>query len=121
MYGTLRDLDTNTITEHEPEIASPSEHPLGAKGFVYYLGTKHLTAPFANPVTQGVMDSFDSGMVGNSLPSKAALGREVLRCVTKPKIGAFMGFDFKEYSVAPAFYALRHYISWDVSRHTFKL
>jgi len=51
--------------------------------------------------------------MNDSVPLAAAVGREAVRCVTKPAENSWMAFDFGQVKIKPTHYMIRHYSSWD--------
>ena len=49
----------------------------------------------------------------DSQPAHALLGREAVRCVTKPQEKSYFIIDFSPRRIRPTHYTLRHYNSWD--------
>ena len=82
-------------------------------GIMYHLGTFGGTQPWMNPAEAGFVVVTTSGLMGDSAPASAAVGRETCRCVTQPVPNAWFCFDLLDLTCAPTAYSLRHYSSWD--------
>eukprot|EP00457_Paulinella_chromatophora_P000814 gb/GEZN01000814.1/.p1 GENE.gb/GEZN01000814.1/~~gb/GEZN01000814.1/.p1 ORF type:complete len:1063 (-),score=123.04 gb/GEZN01000814.1/:329-3517(-) len=83
------------------------------EGFLYWLGTNGLTEPWQNPHDAGKVMVTTSGMLENSAPASAMVGRATVRCVTKFHERAWVQFDIKDKWLKPSAYSLKHYDSWD--------
>lgn len=86
---------------------------MDTNGVLYYLGTCGFSQPYQNPCEAGLVKVSSSGLMIDSKPASAAVGREVVRCVTKPTRNSWFMFDFLDMSLCPSCYTLRHYSSWD--------
>ncbi len=82
-------------------------------GLVHYLATDDGTTAYRNPAEAGRMRVAASSILDNSEPAHAAVGRDAVRCATKPVPGSWFEFDFMDIAIAPTHYTLRHYSSWD--------
>ncbi len=72
----------------------------------------HFCCCFA--VDLGLLKVEASTLMADSTPVSAAVGRDVVRCVTKPLPDSWFLFDFGEaMTIAATHYAVRHYSSWD--------
>lgn len=82
-------------------------------GIVYYIATHGGTREWTNPGTTGEIRVIPSTLMHDSTPASAALGRETVRCVTKPEKNSWFVFDFSPRKICPTHYSIRHYSSWD--------
>ena len=82
-------------------------------GVMWYLGTCGRTAPYANPAEAGFVRVVSSGLMGDSAPLSAAVGRELVRCVTTPVKNSWFVFELVDLALSLTHYTLRHYNSWD--------
>lgn len=57
-----------------------------------------------------------SSLAADSTPASAAVGLDVVRCVTRAEPNSWFQFDLspRRVAVRPSAYSLRHYSSWDV-------
>jgi len=88
-------------------------HDLDENGVIHWLATFAKTAPWINPAEAGMIKITTSGLMSDSAPISAAVGHEVVRCVTKPERNAWFVFDLCDFQLCPTHYMLRHYSSWD--------
>jgi len=88
-------------------------HHFDENGIVYWLATRGKTAPWQNPGQLGLVRVAASSVMNDSEPLHAAVGRDNVRCVTKPAEGSWMSFNFGQVKVKPSYYMIRHYSSWD--------
>jgi len=86
---------------------------LDENGVMYYLGTCGRTQPYQNPAEAGFVRVISSGLMGDSAPLSAAVGRELVRCVTTPVKNSWFVFELVDLQLALTHYTLRHYNSWD--------
>lgn len=86
---------------------------MDTNGILYYLGTNQNTTAWTNPSELGVVKVTASSLMLDSKPASAIVGREAVRCVTKPVPNQWFTIDFLDHSVTPTHYTLRHYSSWD--------
>jgi len=82
-------------------------------GLVTFLGTRCNTQQWMNPAQNGAIQIRTSGLMHDSAPAHMVVGRQSVRCVTKPLKHAWVVIDFQNYAVKPTRYTLRHYSSWD--------
>jgi len=82
-------------------------------GLVFWLGSHGKTQQFKNPGKLGLIRVTASSTMNDSTPLATAVGREAVRCVTKPAENSWMAFDFGQVKIKPTHYMLRHYSSWD--------
>eukprot|EP00457_Paulinella_chromatophora_P000316 gb/GEZN01000316.1/.p1 GENE.gb/GEZN01000316.1/~~gb/GEZN01000316.1/.p1 ORF type:complete len:1660 (-),score=215.21 gb/GEZN01000316.1/:6-4985(-) len=85
-------------------------------GVLYFIGTRNGTTPWRNPAAQGLVrvESVELAMKPvPSAPCETIVGRDIVRCVTKPMKGAFFIVDLSTYYLKPTAYTLRHYSSYD--------
>lgn len=82
-------------------------------GVMYYLGSRGKTQAFSNPCLAGLVAVTCSGLANDSEPVSAAVGREAVRCVSKPVKNSWFCFELKNVMLHPTMYSLRHYTSWD--------
>jgi hypothetical protein len=87
---------------------------MDTNGICYFLGTKFSSSEWKNPAELGMMSVEASSLLADSEPPSAAVGRSVVRCVTKNLPDSFFIIDFKDFAVLPTHYTVRHYISWNV-------
>ena len=80
---------------------------------MYFLGTCGRTQPYQNPAEAGFVRVISSGLMGDSAPLSAAVGRELVRCVTTPVKNSWFVFELVDLQLALTHYTLRHYNSWD--------
>ena len=86
---------------------------LDENGVMWYLGTCGKTQPYANPAEAGFVKVVSSGLMGDSAPLSAAVGRELVRCVTTPVKNSWFVFELVDLCLSLTHYTLRHYNSWD--------
>jgi hypothetical protein len=103
----------NVLKQHPGGLDFVHREDFDENGLFYYLGTLGKTRPWANPADGGFVRVNSSGMMNDSAPLAAIVGREVVRCVTKPVRNAWIMLDLMEMALEPAAYTLRHYSSWD--------
>lgn len=91
------------------------KHPLDENGILYFFGTKGTRDKnqYVNPAKQGMVIVNTSEMMPDSQPYSAFIGRQCVRCVTKPSASCWFSVDFIDKYIKPSHYTLRHYISWD--------
>ena len=82
-------------------------------GLVNFLATKCNTQQWQNPAQLGFISIRSSGLMHDSHPAHCVVGRQSVRCVTKPLKHAWIIIDFNDYAIKPTRYTLRHYASWD--------
>jgi len=82
-------------------------------GLVTFLGTRCNTQQWQNPAQLGFIQIRTSGLMHDSAPAHMVVGRQSVRCVTKPLKHAWVVVDFQNYAIKPTRYTLRHYSSWD--------
>lgn len=102
----------------------PEPDPTGSESFVYqedfdgngivsFLATSGGRELYLNPAVRGRLGVTSSSIMSDSMPATAAVGNETVRCVTKPLRDSWFEFDFKDITIQPTHYTLRHYLSWD--------
>ena len=64
---------------------------------VLWLGCGCGTTSFQNPAVTGMVSVKSSGLMKDSTPSETILGKELVRCVTKPIKEAWYVIDFVNY------------------------
>jgi hypothetical protein len=94
-------------------------HDFDQNGIVWYLGTKFGTnKQWFNPCELGLARVTCSELASQpaSAPASAAIGREVVRCVSASKPNQWFTIDFTVSGkrIRPTAYTLRHYNSWDL-------
>lgn len=89
------------------------EHDFDVNGIIHWLGTCGGTQAWSNPCEAGFIKIKASTLMPDSLPLSSAVGRESVRCVTKPERNSWFRFEFSGFRVKPSHYSLRHYDSWD--------
>lgn len=82
-------------------------------GVMYYLGSHGKTQAFSNPCMAGFVTVTCSDLANDSEPVSAAVGRETVRCVSKPVKNSWFCFELRNLTLCPTMYTLRHYSSWD--------
>ena len=82
-------------------------------GVMHFLATRGNTKEWKNPCLGDIIHITTSGLMMDSEPPAAAVGREVVRCVTQPVRNSWFSFDLRDFSLAPNAYSIRHYSSWD--------
>ena len=84
-------------------------------GIIYYLGSDGGTREWRNPAMPqiGKVRVRPSTLMHDSAPAHAAVGRETVRCVTKPVKDSYFEIDFRPRKIRPTHYSLRHYATWD--------
>ncbi|GAB5362054.1 hypothetical protein AAMO2058_000765200 [Amorphochlora amoebiformis] len=83
------------------------------KGIFHYLGTAGGTLGWSNPCLLGMVSVTASALMRDSKPEHYAVGREVVRCVTTPKLNSWFYFRVLQAEIRPTHYTLRHYSSWN--------
>ena len=86
---------------------------LDENGVMWYLGTCGRTQSYSNPAEAGFVKVVSSGLMGDSAPLSAAVGRELVRCVTTPVKNSWFVFELVDLALNLTAYTLRHYNSWD--------
>eukprot|EP01083_Nonionella_stella_P091043 254450_1 len=87
---------------------------MDTNGIVYWLGTNEGTTSFTSPHTTGRVAVSASSWMDDSHDASAIVGRQAVRCVTKPLDGgSHIVVDFLDRTIRPSHYTLRHYASWD--------
>lgn len=71
------------------------------------------TRPWLNPGDAQSVTVTTSGLMADSVPVNALVGRDTLRLVTASEPGAYFAIDLHDNFVYPTHYSLKHYISWD--------
>ncbi len=66
-----------------------------------------------SPAGRGLVHVLCSSLMQDSTSAEAIVGREVVRCVTKPEHGAWFAVNLIDKFVEATHYTLRHYSSWD--------
>lgn len=89
------------------------DHEFDESGILYFLGTSGRTTKYMNPCDSGFVAVSCSGMMADSAPLSSIVGRELVRCVSKPIRNAYIQFDLRDLTVEPTHYMIRHYSSWD--------
>ena len=89
------------------------QYDLDENGVMFYLGTCGRTQPYTNPAEAGFVKVVSSGLMDDSAPLSAAVGRELVRCVTTPVRNSWFVFELVDLSLCLTAYTLRHYNSWD--------
>ena len=91
------------------------KHPLDENGILFFFGSKGTRDPnkYVNPAKLGMVIVNTSEMMPDSQPYSAFIGRQCVRCVTKPSASCWFSVDFIDKYIKPSHYTLRHYISWD--------
>jgi len=89
------------------------DHDLDENGIFHFLGTIGGAQAWANPADAGFIKITTSGLMVDSTPASTAVGKEVVRCVTKPLRNSWYCFDLVDFSIEPTAYTIRHYSSWD--------
>jgi SPRY domain/Sad1 / UNC-like C-terminal len=82
-------------------------------GILYWIGTNYGKESWQNPADAKRVMVTTSGLMGDSVPAAAVVGRETVRCVTKAMSNAWFAIDLVDKWVLPTHYTLRHYSSWD--------
>jgi len=82
-------------------------------GILYWLGTNGKTKPWSNPSHLKEVKLESSPLMRDSKDVSAIVGREAVRCVTKPVDKSWFQIDFLHRKIKPKHYMLRHYITWD--------
>jgi len=92
-------------------------------GIIYALATNNRTSPWVNPMDAGLLTVTASSVMDDSTSLAAVVGRDTVRCVTKPLPNSWMMIDFHaDKRVLPTHYSMRHYSSWGVEAlRTWKL
>jgi len=86
---------------------------LDKNGIVYYIGTSGGSQYWKNPGLTGLIRVYASSLMHDSAPATAVLGKEAVRCVTKPEKNSWFVIDFARKMICPTAYTLRHYSTWD--------
>eukprot|EP01083_Nonionella_stella_P046664 124921_1 len=94
-------------------VAFRFERDFDENGIIYYLGTDGRRAAWKNPVDLGAVSVDTSGLMADSEPAKACVGRACVRCVTTASGEAFFAVKFRNHFVRPTHYSVKHYSSWD--------
>eukprot|EP01084_Bolivina_argentea_P131569 232213_1 len=91
------------------------KHPLDENGILYYFGTNGTRENgfYQNPAELGMVIVNSSQLMPDSEASAAFIGRECVRCVTRPSASCWFSIDFIDKYIKPSHYTLRHYMSWD--------
>ena len=91
------------------------KHPLDENGVLFFFGSKGTrdANKYQNPAKLGMVIVNTSEMMPDSQPYAAFVGRQCVRCVTKPSASCWFSVDFIDKYIKPSHYTLRHYISWD--------
>jgi len=91
-------------------------HDFDENGIFYFIGTMRYAQPWRNPALHGLVRVSSVPLATEPIPSAPAwaiLGREPIRCVTKPMKGGYFVIDLVKLWVKPTAYTLRHYSSYD--------
>lgn len=118
MYGTLLTKPPAGVSALPPAQVGmvkefKHEFPFDTNGIIYHLATQGATQAYVNPVLSGQVVVTSSSLMKDSVPVAAIVGRELVRCVTKPEENSWFSIDFLDKKVQPTHYSLRHYSSWD--------
>ena len=89
------------------------KHPMDENGILYFFGTFGKRKAYQNPAKLGMVIVNTSEMMPDSAQCGAFIGRQCVRCVTKPSASCWFSIDFVDKFIKPSHYTLRHYISWD--------
>jgi len=131
LYGTLYKADgvTPWRWSSATAVAAESKAPASGtvvefaysydfddKGIMYFLGCNYGQSSWRNPAELKLIRVTASSLATDSQPTSAAVGREAVRCVTKPEPNSWFMFDLtpSRIMVRPTAYTLRHYSSWDM-------
>ena len=118
LYGTLYTQEpqgSSSAVAFPPKGITEFVHdtPFDENGIIYYLATHNKTQPFINPAVAGYVHVTASSLMHDSAAVSAVVGRDVVRCVTKPLEGSYMTIDFLDKRVQPTAYSIKHYSTWD--------
>eukprot|EP01083_Nonionella_stella_P224105 798025_1 len=89
------------------------QYDLDEHGVFFNLGSDGGSRPWENPAKRGLCHVLCSSLMQDSVPAEAIVGREMVRCVTKPEHGAWFAVNLIDKYVDASHYTLRHYSSWD--------
>jgi hypothetical protein len=82
-------------------------------GIIWALATCHGTRPWVNPMDAGLLRIHASSIMEDSAPLSSLVGRDLVRCVTKPIPHSWLVFDFlSDKRIHLTHYTLKHYSSW---------
>jgi len=91
-------------------------HDMDENGIMFFVGTQRKTAPYRNPALHGSVRVISTPLATEPIPSAPAwsiVGRDLVRCVTKPMKGGYFIIDLVKVWCKPTHYTLRHYASYD--------
>ena len=74
-------------------------HDFDANGIVHFLATKCNTQQWKNPAQLGTLSVRTSGLMEDSHPAHCIVGKQTVRCVTKPLKHAWVIIDFDNYAI----------------------
>jgi len=124
-YGKLFTMNHKTHKKPEQQISqnkiSADIKPVGTfkythdfdkNGLMYWLGSRGDKKAWSNPAIDRLVEVTSSGLVRDSEPEHAVVGRTSVRCTTTPIDRAWIMIDLKNYYISPTHYTLRHYSSW---------
>lgn len=79
---------------------------LDTNGILYALGSIGGTMEWKNPADRGLVRITASSLMEDSASANAVVGRDVVRCVTKPENNAFFIIDFVTNHITRAYFLL---------------
>jgi hypothetical protein len=94
------------------EILYEYKSDFDENGVLYYLGTCGKLNQWENPHDLKLVQVTCSSLQNDSRPPSAIVGRETVRCVTRPLENSWIQIDFDGVEINPTHYTLRHYNSW---------
>eukprot|EP01083_Nonionella_stella_P191782 709582_1 len=89
------------------------DYPMDTNGILYYLGTDCGRSEWKNPHDRYSVTVTCRSLMKDSKNASAIVGRESVRCVSKPEDNQWFQVDFHKREIRPRHYTLRHYQSWD--------
>lgn len=102
-----------TLKQYPSGLAFNHASDFDENGVFYYLGSCGKTQKWSNPADSGYLIVSSSGIMADSTPLSTVVGRELVRCVTKPVRNAWILFDLTDMYLELSAYTLKHYSSWD--------
>lgn len=122
IYGTLESEEkveasarSGAKAMQNKELVTTLEYKydFDGNGLMNWLGTRAHTLGYMNPMDQGDVEVLSTGLMGDSKPLSAIVGKETVRCVLKPMKENYFVIKIKDYvrdlgRVLSVFPSLRH-------------